>query len=146
MAEQQQGGQYGYAPAGFAPVDPRASIAKPPYAVQQSEYNPNYNNNNQQFSSEPGSPSPGSPAPAYNGAPGATPPPAGAYGQQAYSPEGTGYNQPYQAGQYNQGGYPSPPTQAQPYGQQHPAGGYPTQFAAELPTQRGDGQVRELAG
>lgn len=130
MAQQQQ--QYGgYGPAGFAPVpvDPRHSIAKPPYAVQQTEYNPNPNN-------PAGFSPPGSPAPAYNGAPGQV------------SPDSTGYGQqPYQAGQYGQQQQyqnPSPPPQqAQPYGahpqqQQH--------FAAELPTQRGDGEVRELAG
>lgn len=133
MAQQQQYG--GYGPAGFAPVpvDPRHSIAKPPYAVQQTEYNPNPNN--PAGFSPPGSPPPpGSPAPAYNGAPGQV------------SPDSTGYGQqPYQAGQYGQQQQyqnPSPPPQqAQPYGahpQQH--------FAAELPTQRGDGEVRELAG
>jgi hypothetical protein len=126
MAQQQ--GQYGYGAAGFAPVDPRASIAKPPYAVQQTEYH-------QPGFSPPGSPPPpGSPAPAYNGA------------GQPVSPDHTGYSQPgqqpYQATQYNQ--YQNaPPQQAQPYGQ-HPEP-HPTQFAAELPTQRGDGEVRELA-
>lgn len=147
MAQQQQGGQYGYGAAGgFAPVvDPRASIAKPPYAVQQTEYNPN----NQQFSPPGSPPPPGSPAPAYNGAPGSTPPPGvvGVYGQQPGSPDSGGYGgQPYQAGQYNQGGYQQPPLQqAQPYGHPHP-GQHPGHFAAELPTQRGDGEVRELAG
>lgn len=134
MAQQQ--GPYGYgaaAAAGFAPVvDPRASIAKPPYAVQQTEYNPHHH----QFgSSPPGSPPPppGSPpAPAYNGAP-------GAYGQQ-----------PHQAAAQYDPGYhnaPSPPLQQQeaqqPYGQQ--PGGHPTYQAVELDTQRSDGEVRELA-
>ncbi|KAH8908908.1 hypothetical protein BR93DRAFT_966934 [Coniochaeta sp. PMI_546] len=139
MAQQQQQGQYGYGAAGFAPVDPRASIAKPPYAVQQTEYNPAF--------SPPGSPPPGSPAPTYNGAPGATPPP-GAYGGQPVSPDSTGYGQqqqPYQATQYNQYQNQGPPQQAQPYGHQQP-GAQPTHYAAELPTQRGDGEVRELAG
>ncbi|KAB5545581.1 hypothetical protein GE09DRAFT_212947 [Coniochaeta sp. 2T2.1] len=138
MAQQQ--GQYNYGAAGFAPVDPRASIAKPPYAVA-TEYNPHSPNANNGFSP------PQSPAPAY-GPPGSTPPPAGAYGQQqaAVSPDSTGYGQPgqpYQATQYNQYGQ-QPPQQAQPYGQQGQQG-HPTEFAAELPTQRGDGEVRELA-
>jgi hypothetical protein len=148
MAQQQQQGQYGYGAAGVAPIDPRASIAKPPYAMQQqTEYNPNQ----QQFSPPGSPPPPGSPAPAYNGAPGSTPRPAGAYGQQhqqqSVSPDITGYNQPgqqpYQATQYNQGYQNPPPQQAQPYGQQPAA--HPTHYAAELDTQRGDGEVRELA-
>lgn len=132
MAQQQQG-QYGYG----APVDPRASIAKPPYAMQQTTY--------EQNAYEPGFSPPGSPAPMY-GPPGSTPPPAVAY-NQSVSPNSTVYGQPgeqpqpYQATPYNQ--YQN--TEQQPgYAQTHPEA-HPTQFAAELPTQRGDGEVRELA-
>ncbi|KAK3359956.1 hypothetical protein B0T25DRAFT_115662 [Lasiosphaeria hispida] len=195
------GGYYNQAAAGaYAPVDPRASIAKPPFSTHtQSVYDANGN-----LVSPPGSPPPQSPLAAYNNQPPQqyqgqqynntpSPPPApsndtfAGYGQQpqygqqqgydqqqqqgydqqqqqgynqqqqqqaAYNQSPQGYDQQQQAA-YNQSpqGYsPQPPQPQQPYGNQaygqqayqHPQG-QPQTFAAELPTQKGDGQVNELA-
>jgi hypothetical protein len=149
--------------AGFAPFDARASIAKPPVAanVTQSTYdpsvsppaspvpayhqttpplqqNPHYSQQYSQHSGEApaismyGSPSGGYPTPPMH--------------QQGYSPATQqGYSvaaaaRGYPAPAPQQQGYPAPGQQ--PY-QQH---AYPQQgYMSELPTERGDGEVRELA-
>ncbi|KAH8891368.1 hypothetical protein GQ53DRAFT_746884 [Thozetella sp. PMI_491] len=123
-------------PGGFAPVhDPRASIAKPPYDPTHSVYQPSYTN------SPPGSPPPQSPhTPVYNQG---TPPPLAHY-PSGYSVSTMTPNSPPSVGPGypGQGGFPNQPTPPGGYQGQHPQG---YQFAAELPTQRGDGEVRELA-
>lgn len=130
-----QQGQYPV--AGFAPYDPRASIAKLAHA-QQTVYDTTI--------SPPGSPPPppGSPAPTYQVATSGTQAP-NSWGQTT-SPANSAYaapppQQPYPAAQYNQG-YQQPPQQSHHQGQQGQSHGA---YFAELPTQRGDGEVRELA-
>lgn len=120
------GQQGGYPPvAGFAPVDNRQSIQKPPYA-----YDPNMPQHQQPYS-PPSSPPPqsGTPAPGYSPSQGTG---------QPFSPTESQYSSV--AGYPQQGQYAPPP---QPSYQTH----NPQQagFAHELPTQRGDGEVRELA-
>ncbi|KAK0719807.1 hypothetical protein B0H67DRAFT_643120 [Lasiosphaeris hirsuta] len=158
------GGYYNTLAGAYAPVDPRASIAKPPYSTNtQSAYDANGN-----LVSPPGSPPPQSPLAGYNNQPPQqyqgqqynntpSPPPVpsngtfAGYGQQPQY----GQQQQQQQAAYNQSpqGYSPPLPQQQPYGNQgygqqqayqHPQG-HPQTFAAELPTQRGDGQVNELA-
>ena len=115
--------------AGFAPVyDPRASIAKPPYDTTTSVYNPSWT------TSPPGSPPPHSPHSPENGFnQNNTPPPHGQYpGGYAVQP-----GSPPTPGS----GFPgAPPSTVSPATQN----GQP--YVAELPSQRGDGEVRELAG
>ncbi|KAK4219443.1 hypothetical protein QBC37DRAFT_135895 [Rhypophila decipiens] len=159
----QHGHQSYYDPtgAGFAHLDPRASIAKPPYGFDQGV-------------SPPASPPPPgqSPGAVYSNTP--SPPPGQpgypqqGYGQQqagAYSPQGqyppqtAAYAQPGQYSpqqQQQQPGQGFPFAQGQPQQQQLPYQAYnqhqpqqqqqQQQFVHELPTQRGDGEVRELAG
>ncbi len=115
--------------AGFAPVyDPRASIAKPPYDTNTSVYNTSWS------TSPPGSPPPHSPhSPANGFNQNNTPPPHGQYpGGYAVQPG-------------------SPPTPGSgftgvPLSSVSPATQNGQHFVAELPSQRGDGEVRELAG
>ncbi|KAM7199240.1 hypothetical protein V8F20_005842 [Naviculisporaceae sp. PSN 640] len=168
----QHGGYYDPTGAGFAHLDPRGSIAKPPYAYDTAVSPP----------ASPPPPPAQSPGPVFNTTPSPPPPPQGypqqgGYSQQqqqqggAYSPQGqyppqtvAAYNQP---GQYSpqqqtpgqgyptptpppgQGGYGQPQQQQQQqyqaYNPQQGAQQQPPQFVHELPTQRGDGEVRELA-
>jgi hypothetical protein len=148
MAQQQPQGQYGYpnsglAQAGMVPAgayDPRNSIAKPwdQQNVNVQAYDPNQPHPQQQFGSPPGSPAPAYPG-GYNTQAGAGSPPPGGYGTGPGN-AGVGY------GQHQ--GY-----QDQGQGQQGPGGGYAqsppqghqTQFISELPANRGDGELRELA-
>ncbi len=127
---------------GFVPVvDPRASIAKPPYG-------PNYPDAVSSTTSSP----PHSPAPPgyQQGTP--SPPPQvqqqfgnvapGVYPQQ----QGYGQQQP----QYGYDQQQQQPQQGYVYGQQQVSPQSPPQqqggvFAAELSAQRGDGELRELA-
>ncbi|KAK3940762.1 hypothetical protein QBC46DRAFT_449285 [Diplogelasinospora grovesii] len=155
---QQPGGYYnqqpgigGVAPAvaGFTPVDPhRQSMAQ-----QGQGYHPNTQSVYDPTISPSGSPPPQfqghTPPPqqyaAYNQQPPAsyssTPPQqqhtggweGGVQGQQQQA-QGGGDYKPYTPGQQTQTQPPGPQ-----YGQQSPHS-----FAAELPTQRGDGEIREL--
>ncbi|KAK3685692.1 hypothetical protein B0T22DRAFT_226509 [Podospora appendiculata] len=124
---------------GFAPVDPRASTAQP--------YDPNNGYAQQNISP------PQSPVPTYQT--GQTSPMQGQYDPYAQQQQQAGYPQQQQAGYPQQQGYPqqgypqqgyqqpSPPPQQssqQGYAHQQQPGGY----VAELPTQRGDGEVHEL--
>ncbi|KAL8392738.1 hypothetical protein RB595_002795 [Gaeumannomyces hyphopodioides] len=157
MTEQQgQQGQYGFAPVVGA--DPRASMAKPPYSVTNSVYDP------------AGMSPPHSPAPTYHNGVGVDPtpsPPPPSQSPVGQSPQSFGAAwamppPPPQQQQQQQGspGYQQHPQQQHP--QQHPPqqfnampppGGYqqPQQFQqphqgyAELPTGRGDRELRELA-
>ena len=129
----------GYPPA-FAPVpiDHRSSIAKSPYDMSQSSYDPS-------LASPPGSPPPPhSPVPPYSGGPAYN---QGQYSphsqvqnlsQQSYPPQGQGQNFPPQQ-------YSTPPPQnyqnSTPQGYNHPQGA----FVSELPDTRGDRELRELA-
>lgn len=143
----QHGGYYDPTGAGFAHLDPRASIAKPPYGYDQAV-------------SPPASPPPPaqSPGPVFNNTPSPPPqgyPQQGGYPQQqqgAYSPQGQ-YSPQTAAAYPQQGqGYPQQPP-PQGYGQPQQYQAYnpqqppqqQQQFVHELPTQRGDGEVRELA-
>ena len=114
-----------YPPQGFVPVDNRASIAKPPYGVTHSVYDPNMS------VSPPGSP------PAQSHSPSLSYQPYGA----AHSP-GTYQPTSPTATQYSNTG--SQPANGMGY-QSGPVPSYQQQTAAELPAQRGDGELRELA-
>lgn len=143
MAEQQ--GQYGFAPVVGANTDPRASMAKPPYSVTNSVYDP-------AGMSPPHSPSPGyhngvgvnptpSPPPPSQSPVGQSPQPFGAawampQQQQQQSP--LGYQQQQSPQQFH--AMPPPGGFQQPQQFQQPHQGY-----AELPTGRGDRELRELA-
>ncbi|KAK4238899.1 hypothetical protein C8A03DRAFT_43438 [Achaetomium macrosporum] len=120
--------------AGFSPMDPRASVAKPPVYAPSMGNSPYGPGPDHAVSSVGGSP-PHSPSPGYHphGTP-SPPPQPGQFGQQqqpqAYgdmSP-GAAYQQQGQQG-YGAGG-----------------NGYQQHYAAELPATRGDGELRELQG
>ncbi|KAG7288824.1 hypothetical protein NEMBOFW57_005183 [Staphylotrichum longicolle] len=144
----------GTGPSGFAHLDPRASMAKPPVAY--STAGSTLYAGDQTISSAPTSPPHSPPPPGYNvhGTPSPPPQQQQGYGQprnqqQGYdqygnvSPgaghPGVGYPQQQQQQQH-----PQHPQQG--YGQQgYGAGGGAGGYAAELPAQRGDGELRELA-
>ncbi|KAK3325676.1 hypothetical protein B0H66DRAFT_548989 [Apodospora peruviana] len=132
----QHGGYYDPSAAGFAHLDPRASMAKPPYGYDQ----------NISPTSSPPPPGSHSPVPMYNAQ--TTPPPMQqqqgfpqqqqGYAQQQGYPQQQQQQQQQQYQEYNQGYEQQQlPQQQQSPQQQH--------YAAELPTQRGDGEARELA-
>ncbi|KAL8305392.1 hypothetical protein RB597_003772 [Gaeumannomyces tritici] len=154
MAEQQQQQQQQHGQYGFAPVtDPRASMAKPPYSVTNSVYDP-------AGMSPPHSPSPGYSPNGVNPTPSPPPPSQSPPIGQAPQPFGAAWAMPPQQQgppgyQQNQQQHPqqTPPQQynAMP---PPPPGAYqqhPQQFQqshqdyAELPTGRGDRELRELA-
>lgn len=132
---------------GAAAFDPRASVAKPPvgqtppggsYDPMTGAYIPPSVNGDHTTVS--GSPPPGSP-PLHTGYQGTPSPPPGQggypqYGQQQQQQ----YGQPQQ--QHQQGGF----GYAQHPGQQQPQAAGQQGYTAELPVDRGDGEVRELQG
>jgi hypothetical protein len=122
---------------GFSPMDPRASIAKPPIyanAMPHSPYGPGPDH--AAVSSMTSSP-PHSPSPVYHphGTPSPPPPQQpGQFGQPQQ--QAFGNVSPYQQqGQQGQQGYGA---SGNGYQQQ--------QYTAELPATRGDGELRELQG
>ncbi|EJT80467.1 hypothetical protein GGTG_00466 [Gaeumannomyces tritici R3-111a-1] len=155
MAEQQQQQQQQHGQYGFAPVtDPRASMAKPPYSVTNSVYDP-------AGMSPPHSPSPGYSPNGVNPTPSPPPPSQSPPIGQPPQPFGAAWAMPpqqqgppgYQQNQQQQYPQQTPPQQynAMP---PPPPGAYqqhPQQFQqshqdyAELPTGRGDRELRELA-
>ncbi|GJC93754.1 DUF1620 domain-containing protein [Colletotrichum higginsianum] len=118
-------------PQGFAPVDNRQSMLKQPYDVTTGSYE-------QTGVSPPASPPPLSPSPTYQSGV-----PQYVATQNAVSPT---YPPPQQQQQQHQGSYynaPPPPAQGQPA---HPQQQYQQPgFTSELPTHRGDNELRELA-
>ncbi|WQF79912.1 hypothetical protein CDEST_04926 [Colletotrichum destructivum] len=120
-------------PQGFAPVDNRQSMLKQPYDVTTGSYE-------QTGVSPPASPPPLSPSPTYQSGV-----PQYVATQNAGSPT---YPPPQQQQQQqqHQGSYynaPPPPAQGQPA---HPQQHYQQPgFTSELPTHRGDNELRELA-
>ncbi|KAK4147149.1 uncharacterized protein C8A04DRAFT_24945 [Dichotomopilus funicola] len=129
-----------YYTGGAAAFDPRASLAKPPvgqtppggsYDPMTGAYIPPSVNGD--HSTLAGSPAPGSPPlhTGYQGTPSPPPPGQGGYPQ---------YGQQQQ--QQQQGGF----GYAQHPGQQHAPAPGQQGYTAELPAERGDGEVRELQG
>ncbi|KAK3308860.1 uncharacterized protein B0T15DRAFT_121039 [Chaetomium strumarium] len=131
--------------AGFSPMDPRASIAKPPAYAGAMPHSPYGSPGPDQaaVSSMTSSP-PHSPSPAYHphGTPSPPPPQQqpGQFGQPQPQPQQQAYGNVSPGAAYPQQGQPGYGAGGNGYPQQQ------QQYTAELPATRGDGELRELQG
>ncbi|KAK4449137.1 hypothetical protein QBC34DRAFT_98933 [Podospora aff. communis PSN243] len=145
---QQQATQPRYQQEGYNQPPTRESHQQG-YQYQQQQQQETYNQppTRESYNQQPPSPPQRRPEPTYQAY--QPPPPqesrgggGGGYEHEPPSPEGLGPG----GGGY-QAQNPQPPTNyhpPQPVYQPYPTGGYRNEFASELPTQRGDGEVREL--